>query len=261
MERHIICTACGTKYFPPRETCPICEDDRQFVPEGGQTWTTEDELGRTHQVRVRYLLEGVFDLQVTPTFAIGQRTFLLRSPGGNILWDCIPLLDQNVVDFVRGQGGLKAVAFSHPHYYSNMDDWAETFGCPIYIHESDGSWVFRKGKRVVLWKGEDQALWDGIRILRVGGHFPGSCVLHVPSLSPQGSVFCGDTLAIAPSKEHVAVMYSYPNRIPLPVEEVRRIRGRLEGIPFDALYGFYPDQNLSRGVKALLEASFERYLG
>jgi predicted nucleic acid-binding Zn-ribbon protein len=42
-----ICTACGTQ-FPMDsvrlELCPICVDDRQYVPEKGQGWTTLDEL-------------------------------------------------------------------------------------------------------------------------------------------------------------------------------------------------------------------------
>jgi hypothetical protein len=38
-----ICTACGTQYTPssvaPRQ-CVICEEERQYVPPRGQTWTT-----------------------------------------------------------------------------------------------------------------------------------------------------------------------------------------------------------------------------
>ena len=117
-----------------------------------------------------------------------------------------------------------------------------------------------KGKHLSLWKGLEKSLWDGIRIINIGGHFPGSSILHVPSLSKEGTVFCGDTLYISPSKKHMAVMYSYPNRIPLPVQEVKRIQKRFEEIPFDTLYGFYSYQNVSRNVKAIFRASMERYL-
>jgi len=70
-------------------------------------------------------------------------------------------------------------------------------------------------------------LWDGMRLINVGGHFPGSSILHVPHLSPEGTVFSGDTLVIAPNKQHIAVMYSYPNRIPLSRNEVQRIKQQL----------------------------------
>jgi len=204
--------------------------------------------------------DKVYELEIKPVFAIGQRALLILSDHGNILWDCIPLLNEAAIAFIKSKGGLKAIAFSHPHYYSNMNDWAETFNCSIYIHHSDDQWIIDKGKHVTLWNGMEKSLWDGIRIINIGGHFPGSSILHVPFLSRDGSVFCGDTLAIAPSKKHIAVMYSYPNRIPLPLQEVARIKKRLEAIAFDALYGFYSDQNLSENVKEILKVSMERYL-
>lgn len=40
MNNKIICTACGTQYMESKDDlklCPICTDDRQAVPENGQT--------------------------------------------------------------------------------------------------------------------------------------------------------------------------------------------------------------------------------
>jgi hypothetical protein len=262
MKQSKVCTTCGTHYPPDAapELCTICDDDRQYIPEGGQIWTTHDQLLTTSSVRILPLTEKVFELEIKPVFAIGQRAFFILSEQGNILWDCIPLLNEPAKAFIKAHGGLKAIAFSHPHYYSNMNQWAETFNCPIYIHASDEQWIVDKGKHVSLWNGAEKILWDGMRILQIGGHFPGSSVLHVPFLSREGSVFCGDTVAIAPSKKHIAVMHSYPNRIPLPVQEVKRIKERFESIPFDTMYGFYSDQNLSRKVKEILKTSMERYV-
>ena len=46
-----ICTACGTQYTPssiaPRH-CAICEEERQYVPPGGQSWTTLAALAARH---------------------------------------------------------------------------------------------------------------------------------------------------------------------------------------------------------------------
>lgn len=257
-----ICATCGTQYPPSnsREECPICNDDRQYIPEGGQSWTTHEKLLSTSSVRIVKLIDNVYELEIKPTFAIGQRAFFIVSKQGNILWDCIPLLNEPTIEFIKSHGGLNAIAFSHPHYYSNMNYWAEIFDCPIYIHKKDEQFIMNRGSRVALWEGNEKAMWDGIRLINIGGHFPGSSILHVPFLSKDGSVFCGDTLAISPSKKHFAVMYSYPNRIPLPKNEIERIKKRLEEIPFDALYGFWSGQNVSQNVREILKRSMEVYL-
>ena len=38
---------------------------------------------------------------MSPSFAIGQRALLVESAAGNILWDCTPLLDDEIVEAVR----------------------------------------------------------------------------------------------------------------------------------------------------------------
>jgi len=258
-----VCATCGTHYPPQRsyDNCPICEDDRQYLPPGGQIWTTPEALSNTHSVKSHRLHDKIHELEIAPSFAIGQRAFLILSGEGNILWDCIPLLDDPVKAFIREHGGLRAIAFSHPHYYSNMNEWADAFGCPVYIHRSDEQWIFDKGPHIQLWEGEEKQLWEGMRLINLGGHFPGSSILHVPSLSPEGAVFCGDTMVISPSRQHIAVQYSYPNRMPLPRREVERISRRLENIPFDALYSFYKHLTITKDVKEILKRSMERYLG
>ncbi|MES1160649.1 MAG: MBL fold metallo-hydrolase [Bacteroidota bacterium] len=257
-----ICATCGTHYPPGAsfDVCPICDDPRQYLPEGGQIWTTPAALWDSHSVKSHQLHDHIFELEIAPAFAIGQRAFLLLSKQGNILWDCIPLLDDPIKAFIRAHGGLRAIAFSHPHYYSNMNDWADAFDCPVYIHRSDEPWIFNRGPHIELWEGDEKQLWDGMRLINLGGHFPGSSILHVPFLSPGGTVFCGDTMVISPSKKHIAVQYSYPNRMPLPRKEVERISARLETISFDTLYSFYKHLTITNNVREILKRSMERYL-
>lgn len=261
MNQSKVCTTCGTQYPAGNapEQCTICLDDRQYIPEGGQSWTTPGDLTRKSSIRTLQLQDHVYEFTIVPTFAIGQRAFLIRSPNGNVLWDCIPLLNETTAAFIESKGGLKAIAFSHPHYYSNMNDWAERFDCPVYIHRHDEQWIADKGRHITLWNGNEQPLWDGMRLINIGGHFPGSSILHAPSLSPGGTVFCGDTLYLSPSMKHFAVMYSYPNRIPLPLREVERVKQQFDAVPFDTLYGFYSYQNLTENVKEVLNDSFKRY--
>src|SRR3954447_10572178 len=91
-----ICSACGTSYSDtsePPSRCLICEDERQFVPRGGQVWTTPEKLADGHVNGWRQLEIGLFEIHTHPQFGIGQRALLLRTPQGNVLWDCISLLD------------------------------------------------------------------------------------------------------------------------------------------------------------------------
>src|ERR1700740_377792 len=118
-----ICTTCGTSYpdaAEPPGRCPICEDERQFVPRSGRDWTPPARLAASHANAWRRLELDLFEVHTSPGFAIGQRALLLRMPTGNILWDCIALFDEASEALVRALGGLSAIAISHPHYYTCM---------------------------------------------------------------------------------------------------------------------------------------------
>jgi len=247
-----ICTTCGTMFPADQKVpdlCPICNDDRQFISLDGQSWiNSEDE-------RLSYLT-------VKPGFAIGQRAFLLLSPSGNILWDCIPLLNEATKAFIRKQGGLKAIAFSHPHFYSNMNEWAAEFDCPVYIHEKDKPWIFNKGPNVQLWAGDEKPLWDDVTLVHIGGHFPGSSMLHISNLSATGTMLCGDSLYISRSLRHTAVMFSYPNSIPLQKEDFAAFYEKCSKLKFDTLYGAtFEGQELEGNAYEIFTNSMNRYKG
>jgi len=157
-------------------------------------------------------------------------------------------------------GGLKAIAFSHPHYYSNMSEWAQTFNCPVYIHEFDEQWISYKSEFIRLWNGDFKLLRDGINIIHIGGHFPGSCVLRLPTAGGKGTIFCGDTFYIAPSKRHIAVMHSYPNQILLPKDDFITVYKRSAGLEFDILLGAFERQNLTENAQLIFTNSMKRYL-
>lgn len=261
MNKTILCSTCGTQFLADPgvpEFCPICTDDRQYVPENGQQWTDTIEL-KNRSIKINRLNEQLYALKITPDFAIAQRALLLISPGGNILWDCIPHLDKPTIDFINNLGGLKAIAFSHPHYYSNMNDWAAEFDCPIYIHQNDAEWVPFKTGHTRLWDGNSIQLWDGINIVHIGGHFAGSCVLHVPELTTKGAMLCGDTFNIGRSRQHIAIMYSYPNIILLPRDEFAKAYKKASDIDFDTIYGAFENQDIEGNAMEIFETSMQRY--
>ncbi len=121
-----LCKACGTSFESTHshpEHCNICEDERQYVPVTGQEWVELDTLVASHTNKWQQQEPNLFSIQTVPEFAIGQRAFILRTPEGNILWDCIANLDDATKTLISSLGGLKAIAISHPHYYTTMQDW------------------------------------------------------------------------------------------------------------------------------------------
>jgi glyoxylase-like metal-dependent hydrolase (beta-lactamase superfamily II) len=257
-----LCKTCGAEYPQANDSpnaCPICEDDRQYLPENGQQWTNYDELSAGHKVEITALTPILYSLKIEPVFALGQRALLVLSEQGNVLWDCIPLLDDAAIEFIKSKGGLKAIAFSHPHYYSTMNRWVEVFDCPVYIHHLDEQWVFNKGSYIEFWQGGEKLLWDGMKIVHTGGHFPGSCVLKVDGLSPKGTLLVGDSLYVARSKRHIAIMYSYPNQIPLPANELKETIAKVSEQEFDTMYGAFEWQNLRGNAGEVFKNSVERY--
>src|SRR5207245_6417658 len=88
-----------------------------------------------------------------PEFAIGQRALLVQSPAGNLLWDCITLLDNRTIAEVNALGGIRAIAISHPHYYTTMIEWAERFDAQIFLHAADREWVMHERARIQIRAG------------------------------------------------------------------------------------------------------------
>jgi hypothetical protein len=204
---------------------------------------------------------GVTAILTRPPFAIGQRAFLIESPGGNVLWDCVTLLDDRTSDFIAERGGLSAIAISHPHYYASMVDWADRFDVPVYLHASDRQWVIRESPHLRFWDGETLILHDGMTLIRGGGHFEGGTLLHCPApAGGKGSLFTGDIIQVVLDRRWVSFMYSYPNLIPLSAAEVRRIVSTVEPFAFDRVYGaFHPRQVESNG-KEVIRRSADRYV-
>lgn len=258
-----VCKVCGTQYPSGEslpELCTICNDDRQYITEQGQLWLEIDELKKQYSTKITKITDQLYSLKISPDFGIGQRTFLVLSPHGNILWDCIPLLDEATTAFIKSKGGLKAVAFSHPHYYSNMNAWAETFSCPVFIHERDAQWIMYQSKNIQLWKGHSLKVSGDISIVHTAGHFPGSCVLRIPDFSKDGVILSGDSLFVSRSKRHIAVMYSYPNQILLSKTEFLSVYENTRSLVFDTMYGAFEGQNIIGNAKEVFDSSMKRYL-
>ena len=267
---NFVCVQCGTQFAEtagPPSRCPICEDERQFVRHAGQEWTTLERLATDHHNRLEQEAPRLLGIGTEPEFAIGQRALLLQSPGGNLLWDCIALLDDQTTAEIDARGGLRAIAISHPHFYTTMVDWAERFDAQIFLHAADRQWVMppaAAGSRIQFWEGTTLSLWDGMTQINCGGHFEGGTVLHWPAASrgggSKGALLTGDIITVVQDRRYVSFMRSYPNLIPLRPTAIRRIVERIEPFTFEQIYGGWWKTNVLSDAKNAVARSAERYL-
>jgi len=261
---NFICVQCGTQFSAtaaPPETCPICTDERQYVRHEGQAWTTMNQLAADHRNRFEEEAGQLLGIGTEPDFAIGQRALLLQLPGGNLLWDCITLLDDATIGRIETVGGIRAIAISHPHYYSAMVDWVDHFKAEIFLHVADRQWVMQDSPRIRFWNGTAQPLWDNLTLINCGGHFDGGTVLHwAGSAEGKGALLSGDIIQVVSDRRYVSFMWSYPNLVPLGVTTIRRIVNALQPFHFDRIYGAWWGANVTSNAKLSVANSAERYL-
>ncbi len=260
-----VCGTCGVQYAEaknPPSACIICEDERQFVGWEGQQWTTLEGLRSSHRNQIVEMETGLTRIGMEPGFAIGQHAFLIERPGGNILWDCITLIDDDTIEALNRLGGVSAIAVSHPHYYSAIVDWSRALGdIPVYLHAADRKWVTRQDDCLVFWEGENHSLGEGLTLIHGGGHFEGGAMLHwVEGAGGRGVLMAGDIIQVVHDRRYVSFMYSYPNYIPLAREQVDRLVEAIEPFAFDRIYSPWPRRVVATDAKAAVRRSAERYI-
>ncbi|KAI8623221.1 beta-lactamase-like protein [Xylariaceae sp. FL1651] len=257
----LICTACGTQFPTADEnkvtTCFICDDPRQFTPPTGQVFTSLDALRSSGHENIFTPIPvdpgKLISIYTQPKVAIGQRAILVRTPQGNILWDCVTLIDDKTIAKIKELGGLKAIVISHPHYYSTHLEWARAFDCPVYLAGEDMEWLAQRGSAHQVFVTETELDVFGTQVLKLGGHFPGSFVMLF-----DGKLLIADTLVTTPSglgnwdadavgtarkrpKEmnSFVFMWSIPNMVPLPPDEIERMWTVLKKYEFSSTHGAF----------------------
>jgi Metallo-beta-lactamase superfamily. len=259
-----ICATCGVQHADterPPAACPICEDERQYVGWDGQRWTTMPELADQHAVTIQAEEPNLVGIGVDPPVAIGQRALLVRTPKGNVLWDCVPLLDEPARTQIRDLGGIDAVCLSHPHFYAADVEFADEFDARILIPRADQHWIQRPSARIEFFDDAAEPV-PGITVARIGGHFDGASVLHWPDGSNgRGALLTGDTITVVPDREWVSFMWSYPNLIPLDEATINTIVRRIEPFDFDRVYGGWWGRVVLEDGPAAIRRSAERYIG
>jgi hypothetical protein len=258
-----ICATCGVQQCDspePPGVCAICADERQYVGWGGQRWTTMDALADAHAVVIREEEPGLFGIGLEPAFAIGQRALLVCTDRGNVMWDCVSLLDENARARIAELGGISAICMSHPHFYAANVEFADAFDARILIPRADRQWVQRPSERIEYFDDEAEPV-PGLTLARIGGHFDGAAVLHWPAGSEgQGALLTGDTITVVQDRDWVSFMWSYPNHIPLDAATVLDIARRAERFAFDRVYGGWWGRVVVRDGAAAVRRSADRYV-
>jgi|TARA_B100000809_G_scaffold30364_1_gene26356 glyoxylase-like metal-dependent hydrolase (beta-lactamase superfamily II) len=261
-----ICKTCGVEFSEqelPPETCPICLDPRQYVGWDGQQWTTMKELkslGYRNDLRTEE--SGLIGIGIEPSFSIGQRALLIESDEGNILFDCVSLIDEETVIEVNRRGGIRYICFSHPHFYDSMVSWSRVFDdATIIVPHADKQHVMRHDSAIQYWDGLPLELVSGVTLIQTGGHFKGSSVLHwKDGASGKGALLVGDTITVVPDKRFVSFMTSYPNLIPMSKLEILNILSSIEPFDYDRIYGGWWGRNVLSSGKTVVRNSAKRYI-
>lgn len=255
-----ICQTCAVEHAERVEVCAICADERQWVPAGGQQWTTLKQLSADgFHAEIAELEPDLFAVTSTPSAGIGQQSKLVRTTAGNVLWDPIGFVDAEIAAQVLDLGPVRAIVASHPHMYGVQVEWSRLLGdAPVLVAEADFAWVARPDPVISTWDGELEIL-PGLTLSQPGGHFPGSAVLHwAAGAEGRGVLLSGDTIFANPDRKSVSFMRSFPNRIPLSGAVVQRVTAHVERFDFDRLYGNF-DNAIDADARTAVRRSADRH--
>ena len=94
-------------------------------------------------------------------------------------------------------------------------EWSRRLGgAPVYVNEANLAFVARPDNAIRSWSGCAEPLL-GVTLAQVGGHFPGSAVVHFTAPDGKGVLLSSDTVYVNPDRASVSFMRSFPNHIPL----------------------------------------------
>jgi hypothetical protein len=256
-----ICATCGVEHADAEGICPVCADERQWLPADGQQWTTLDELARGgRRITFRELEPGLLGLTAEPKVGIGQSAFVVSTSAGSVLWDPPGFVDDEAAERVRGLGDVLGISSSHPHMFGAQLEWSRRLGdAPVLVSGPNLEWVSRTGSAISEHRDRHE-IAPGLTLHRFGGHFPGSTVLHWEhGADGRGVLLSSDTIHANPDRETVTFLRSYPNRIPLSPAVVERITSAAEQLQFDRLYDNFA-RGIDTGARAAVRRSADRYI-
>ena len=206
------------------------------------------------------LEKDLFGITVEPTIGIGQHTHLVVTPGGNLLWDPTGYVDDEAVSRALALGEVVAIAASHPHMFGMQVQWSRALGgVPVLVSEPDMGWVARPDPAIEPWHRRVE-IAPGLTLLQLGGHFPGSAIVHwANGAGGRGVLLVSDTVHVNPDRSTVTFLRSYPNRIPLSPDVVLRLAAALEPLSYDRIYDNF-GRAIASDAATAVRRSADRYV-
>lgn len=265
------CRTCGAEYDTEAlpQVCPICDDDRQYLPaDGAQAWVRPAEVGA--EVEVVQLEPGLWGIDVTGPIGIGQQAKVIAAADGLVMVDVPAAITDEAVDAVRSLGQVRAIIPTHPHMFGLQSLWSQALGSetggsqasgsqepasvPVWVAAADAQWLGRRPENLELWDGVRRPAPD-VTAVQPGGHFPGSAVVHWVGQDGEGVLLSGDTIAANPDRTSVSFMRSYPNKIPMSAAVVQRIARDVQRFDFARLYDNFRGHIAARADRVVAQSA------
>lgn len=167
-----ICVTCGVETAEgdvPPTACAICSDERQWVPESGQAWTTMADLARTGTATSWFEVEPrLYGLTATPQVGIGQQTMVVATSAGVVVFDPLGYVDQAAV-FPNPDRRTVSFLRSYPNRLPLSGAVVRRIAAQLdglhfdRLYNNFGAVVPRAAKEVVAASAERHAAWtDGL---------------------------------------------------------------------------------------------------
>lgn len=175
----ISCTTCAVEYDEPLpEVCPICADDRQYLPEDGQSWSSPDDFRSAGaRIDVVELLPGLVGV-TAENVGIAQQMKIIDTAAGAVVWDPVGWFDDATVRRLAEGRPVLAIAASHPHMFGAQIELSRALGgVPVLVNAADERWLGRRDPVIELWSGTHE-ITSGLTLHQIGGHFPGSAAVQ-----------------------------------------------------------------------------------
>ena len=259
-----LCTNCGfwQKYFRRPDRCPVCEDSRHVLPEGGYEFLTVEEMGRRVECVWDEVEEGIWRYSIRPAVGISPSGYVIRTEEGNVAFEGAPFYSPEVLEHIESIGGVDYLSASHPHTYGALWQLAERFAPEVCLHRDDLGWATAFG--VSLPFDERLELPGGSELLHTGGHFAGHAVLY---LRDRKILLAGDAVKLeltdsdptGRTSDGISAHKAFVRRVPLTPGELRRYREVFAALEFDQTFTpFEQCRNVGRDeVLGLLDAQLQ----
>ena len=177
----LVCATCGVEREERGLVCPICDDERQFMPpDGVQRWA--DPTALDVSVRVAELEPGLWGISLTGAPGIGQQAKIIQTDKGNVMVEVPAAINKDAVDAVLKLGNVVAIVPSHPHMFGCQSLWSAALGAPVYVAKADAEWLGVRPEGAVYWEGTLKVA-SGVVASSPGGHFPGSAAVSYTHLT------------------------------------------------------------------------------